>query len=183
MLIATIVLLALLNIFVFQQAFILGPFHHQQRIADLITDLGISNFSQSSGCGGNNNAYQNILDMAAGLCPSVCADKCTPACTAGGSTGDITVDPEILEALSTLRTNRGIRFTVTSFTTGDHSLTSYHYAGRAVDIVPVQANSGDWSDARNFLNSISRTAICEINGKVIPMCDDFSNGAHIHWQK
>ncbi|MDP3734765.1 MAG: hypothetical protein Q8R37_06045 [Nanoarchaeota archaeon] len=40
LLMAIIVLVALLNIFVFQQVFILGPFHHQQRIADLITDLG-----------------------------------------------------------------------------------------------------------------------------------------------
>ena len=156
---------------------------NQQFAQDLIDDLGINKFSASAGCGGNNHAQQNILDMASGLCPSVCADKCSPACTAGGPNGDITVDPEILEALSILRTDRAIRFTVTSFTTGDHSLTSYHYAGRAVDIVPAQANSADWSEARLFLDSISPTAICEIAGKVIPKCDDFSSGAHIHWQK
>lgn len=40
MLIGVIIMSLLTNIFIFQQPFLLGPFHHQQRMADLISDLG-----------------------------------------------------------------------------------------------------------------------------------------------
>ncbi len=156
---------------------------NQQAAQDLLRLLGSGGFSASASCGGNNHAFQNIMDMKDGLCPSVCADQCTPACTPGGASGDITVDPEILEALHFLRSQLGINFIVTSFTTGDHSPTSYHYAGRAVDIVPTIANSQSWSEAKYFLSSREGSAICEINGRAIPNCDDFSSGAHIHWQR
>lgn len=158
---------------------------------DLITAIGIDNFSTNAGCGLNYHAQQNIQDIAAGRYPAVCQDKCTlfpeqTRCPAGGPNGNITVNPVILEGLTKLARERGLRFRVTSLTTGDHSPTSAHYGGNAVDIVP-SGGSSVWIETRAALNSYGGKAICEVVGTGMndPDCSPIGSGSgqvnHIHW--
>lgn len=168
-----------------------------QTAAQRLLSMTNVSFSTNASCGGNYHASQNIQDMAAGGMPAVCTSgSCTP-CVAGGASGSIYVFPQILNGLSDLA-ELGTSFTVTSFTTGNHMATSYHYQGRAVDINNINGtNSGSaWVTARGFLDDMGGNAICEDPGDpdndqrgpggLIVTQDDpdcVSSGmSHIHWQ-
>lgn len=90
-------------------------------------------------------------------------------------------------------------FTITSFTGGDHSSGSSHYAGRAVDIVPGGAKAG-WLEVQKYLRGSPTTAsptkgspyaasvvICDIwdataKKNVSVNCDSpAADHIHIHW--
>ena len=156
-----------------------GPITTQQAAQELISAIGLGSFSTNAGCGGNFHARQNIQDMAAGRLPAVCSPSCS--CVTGGPSGNITVDPSILNGLRALW-NRGIRFSVTSFTTGRHSSGSRHYQGRAVDVA-VSGNQTIWIEARGFLNTLGGTARCEETGGGVVLDCNLSRTSHIHWQK
>lgn len=144
-------------------------------ILGLPQNIGLST---SADCGGSFNARQNIIDMATGLFPAVCSPECI--CEIGGSSGDITVNPEILRGLKQLSDNHN--FTITSLTTGEHSLNSSHYTGEGVDIVPVSNDPQVWQDIRRALSDIGGTVICEDKntGGNNSSCD-LNNVNHIHW--
>lgn len=144
----------------------------------LINRIGLGSFSTAADCGNSFHARQNIQDIAAGKFPAVCSPSCN--CKVGGLVGNISVNKSILEGLLGLA-NRGIRFTVTSFTTGKHSVDSRHYQGRAVDIM-VSGNPIIWIESRTFLNSLGGSAFCEAgDGAVVQDCNA-SQTSHIHWQ-
>ena len=162
----------------------------QKAASELLNLIGAANFSTSGDCGPNFHALQNIRDMADGKFPAVCSYDCRSRqpvetrCPAGGPNGNITVNPAILEGLAKLWRDRSIRFRVTSLTTGAHSMTSAHYGGNAVDIVPADRAPIVWQEVRAALNSYGGKAICEavVNGKTgdDQYCD-LSRVNHIHW--
>lgn len=138
--------------------------------------------STSGDCGSNFTAKRNIEDMAAGKLATVCSSTCN--CQPGGSSGDIYLNPSILEgllALSEWMKQQGVSggFTITSLMTGKHSVNSAHYTGQAVDIVPESTNRADWSRIRSFLNGYGGIAICEgSNNRDVANCSGVN---HIHW--
>ena len=159
-----------------------------QSLAQELLSLGIP-FSASGDCGANFQADRNIRDIALGKFPAVCSADCknrAPACLIGGPNGNISVNWRILAGLKGLhqflKNKHGIGFTVTSFTTGIHSVNSSHYTGEAVDI---KVNSNDpaiWRDARLFLNGFGGNGICErkSNAQDESNCN-LSLINHIHW--
>jgi hypothetical protein len=159
------------------------PATTQQSAQALINAIGTGSFSTNGDCGGNYNARQNIQDMADGKFPAVCSTSCS--CVTGGSSGNVTVDSSILITLADLRIQRGMRFTVTSLTTGQHSSNgSFHYKGRAADIVissPISQSV--LFEARGFLQSRGGSAWCESSsGAKVSDCN-LSQTDHIHWEK
>ena len=73
-------------------------------------------------------------------------------------------------------------FTVTSFTTGRHSVSSAHYTGHAADIVPTSNDRSIWIAVRAFLNNQGGSAMCEskTTGQNVPDCNA-ADVNHIHW--
>ncbi|MEK7194972.1 MAG: hypothetical protein AAB561_00010 [Patescibacteria group bacterium] len=132
---------------------------------------GVS-FSTSADCGSPYHASQNIRDMANGTLPAVCSVSCN--CAPNGTV----VNAGLLRGLTTLK-NAGFGFTVTSFLTGKHSGGSSHYSGRAVDIVPV-GDKTRWQQAKDKLNSIGGSAICENTAGASVECS-VAGVDHIHW--
>lgn len=158
------------------------PSQSQAKAQELINAIGLSAFSTSGDCGGNFNARQNIQDITAGKFPAVCSPEC--GCKAGGSSGQITVNSALLDGLIKL-SQRGLRFTVTSFTTGKHSQGSSHYTGRGVDIVVESSAPSVWIEARTFLNGLGGNAFCEDkSGRVDNDCSPIPSVVdHIHWTR
>lgn len=154
-----------------------------QSLAQAILNSNIR-LSTSADCGNSFYAKQNILDMANGNFPAVCSPNCT--CIPGGTSGDVVVNPNILEGLIGLnnymqKNNIPGGFTITSLTTGRHSVNSSHYRGEGVDIVPGSKDPLIWQRIRDYLKGFGGgTAFCErINGEQDPNCSD--NVDHIHW--
>ncbi len=145
---------------------------------NLLSTLGVAKFSTTADCP-NYHALGNIQDMASGKVPVVCSPTC--ACAAGGVSGTTSVNPAILNGLTTL-SSQGASFLITSFTTGKHAANSAHYTGHAVDIIPASSNRMDWQKIRTQLKSIGGTPICEDSntGQDVITCTG-SNVDHIHW--
>lgn len=106
-----------------------------------------------------HQARENLQDIQAGRFPYVCSPSC--GCVRGGSTGMVTVNPEILRGLMTL--SGQYRFILTSLSTGKHSSTSPHYRGEGADVIPNDPSPNTWKAARDFLNTNfpTGTAFCE----------------------
>ncbi len=154
-----------------------------QQLAQQIINSDILS-SNLATCGGNNNASQNLSDIANGNLPSVCSNSCN--CLPGGPSGDVTVNSQILGGLLDLNQwmkNNGVDegFTITSLTTGRHSVTSDHYRGDAVDIDLLSADPQEWQRVRQFLDDLGGNAICEgSDSRDVPSCD-LTQVTHIHW--
>lgn len=157
------------------------PSQSQAKAQELISAIGLGAFSTSADCGGNFHARQNIQDIAAGRFPAVCSPACS--CVAGGTSGNITANASLLDGLTRL-SQRGIRFTVSSLTTGRHSTNSSHYRGNGVDVI-INHPSSVWIEARTFLNSLGGNAFCEDrNGRVDNDCSSIPSVVdHIHWTR
>lgn len=162
------------------------PGNSASKAGELINVITFNSFSSSADCGNDFHARQNIQDIAAGRFPTVCSPTCssTNPCVAGGTSGNITVNANLLDGLIKL-SQRGIRFTVTSLTTGRHSQGSSHYSGRGVDIVVSPNSPSVWIEARTFLNSLGGSAICEDrNGRNVASCSPIPSVVdHIHWTR
>lgn len=154
-----------------------------QLAKQILAASGNITLSTDATCGGNNQARQNIVDMSEGKFPSVCSPECkTAGCAAGGSSGNITVNPKILEGL--LELAKEYKFTITSLTTGIHSGGSSHYDGEGVDIVPTPLDPKIWIEVRATLRVFGGAPICEgPGGKDVPSCSPIGskNVSHIHW--
>ncbi|MDP3793086.1 MAG: pilin [bacterium] len=164
-----------------------GPVPGQAQARTLLGLMSSGRFSTRADCDGSFHAQQNIQDIASNKYPAVCSNTCsaTNQCIAGGSTGAITVSPAILNGLIALW-NSGVRFTVSSMTTGRHSAGSTHYQGRAVDIVIDGTDSNEWIRAIDFLirNNSGGQKFCETAaGRPDTDCTPIGGSGtdHIHW--
>ncbi|OGN32742.1 MAG: hypothetical protein A3I39_02445 [Candidatus Yanofskybacteria bacterium RIFCSPLOWO2_02_FULL_47_9b] len=149
---------------------------------ELISAIGLNSFSSNGDCGSNFNANRNIQDIAGGKFPAVCSPSCS--CVTGGSSGNVTVNASLLDGLTKLN-KKGIKFTVTSLTTGKHSQNSSHYKGNGVDIVINPSSPSVWIEAKIFLNGLGGQAVCEDkNGQVDADCSPIPSVVdHIHWTR
>lgn len=94
------------------------------------------NFDTSADCGGSNHARGTVDAILNGQLPPVCSPDCrTTGCRPGGAGGNVTLSNNMLVTLDAV-SRAGLRFKVTSFTTGIHNENSAHYQGRAADLVP-----------------------------------------------
>lgn len=161
--------------------------------------LGVG-FSTAGDCGSRFSARWTIAELAEGKFPSVCSPECNiryPACIPTG----ITVNPEIMQGLIDLaqKGKEGLEggggnlggkperflFTITSLTTGEHSSTSLHYKGNAVDITVWPENTQKaylWQRVVAFLTGKGGSAFCETRkGKLELTCKFEDDVDHIHW--
>jgi len=156
---------------------------------DLATQIiGTNQISRSTNatCGGGNHASANLFDLQQGKLPAVCSPSCASGCQPGGSSGLVTINPNLLRGL--VQVSGGFQFTITSLTTGPHSQNSAHYRGEAADLQPRLANGEistdpqDWVNLRRALNSYGGQAICEDKqtSRDVPSCD-LNRVSHIHW--
>lgn len=136
--------------------------------------------STKGDCGPANTAQTTMTAIANNQFPPVCSPSCS--CKAGGTTGKVTVNTKVLQALVDLR-NAGFQFTITSLTTGEHSAGSLHYAGRAADIQIQGTSSEHWKSAVQFLQSKGANAFCEAgNGAKVDSCA-MPPTDHIHFSR
>ena len=162
-----------------------GPNLSQAAAQRLINASGVSFSSTNPDCGQPFQAQQNIQDISAGSYPAVCSPTCSASnpCIAGGSSGTINVDPFLLDSLVGL-SQQGIAFKVTSLTTGKHSsVGSYHYSGRAADIVPSSPDSSVWLQAVDYLVGRGFNAFCESTSGTPDAFCNLAVTDHIHLQK
>ncbi len=148
-----------------------------QAQAQALIAAGVS-FSTQGDCGSAYTAQTTIQSIARGQFPPVCNVSCQ--CVPGGASGNITVNPAILDGLLALKQS-GVNFMVTSFTTGVHAGGSSHYTGHAVDLAPMGDRSV-WIQTRAFLNSRGGRAICEDTRTSQDVADcNAGQVNHIHW--
>lgn len=110
---------------------------------------------------------------------------CQAGCPGTGlCNGQTTLSESMLRAL--IDTAAIYPFTITSFTGGDHSGGSSHYAGRAVDLKPDGSiPKSDWPKVQQFLrNNGAKRPICDIwdatvNKNISIPCND-PRADHIH---
>lgn len=144
----------------------------------------------SGECNGTDGApvspRRSLQEAAAGSGVTYCHPTCK---TTGPCTGSTTLNAAMLSKLISL--GQKYPFTITSLTGGQHSETSRHYSGQAVDIVPAPSvPKSDWplvaAFFRSGLYSTGGAVICDIRNPVGPgtinvPCDD-ARADHIHIQ-
>ncbi len=168
-------------------------------------------FSKSADCSAGTDASSIINDVSNGVMPFVCSPSCS--CSRGGTSGNVNLSINMLETLDslvcgpysqgTVDLGTGLApqstgcvsptptpFMVTSLTGGKHATNSYHYQGRAMDIVVTSSNDPNvWN---SFVKTLTQNgasfAKCEISGTFYDDCSSVFNGnqrksgAHIHAQ-
>ncbi len=168
-------------------------------------------FSQSHDCSSGTDAKSIINDVSNGVLPFVCSPSCD--CVRGGTSGSVNLSINMLETLDsivcgtysqgTVDLGTGMapqapgcvsptppQFMVTSLTGGKHATNSYHYQGRAMDI--VVSSSKDPNVWDEFVKTLKQNgasfAKCEISGTFYDSCSsvfdggNWKSGAHIHAQ-
>lgn len=106
-------------------------------------------FSGNTSCPKESLPKQNVQDVANGKKPRVCNDL-SCGCAEGGTNGDVTLCPDLLNALKSAQTQAKAgaipNFRITSLTGDTHSSGSTHYQGRGADVT-VNGNTAGWFNA------------------------------------
>lgn len=149
----------------------------------------------NASCGSNFHAQQNLIDVSNGICPVVCSPNC--GCQPGGPNGNVTIDPQIFLAIRLAGENSSLAsFRVTSIATGSHSPNSFHYRGRAFDVVVFPSGQDArfgltvqrWVEVRDFFKSLGYFSECEGRNSAgdtifVPSCNSSGlTNFHIHIQ-
>ena len=133
-------------------------------------------FSADASCGGAS-AATNFEELRTGQPITICFRGCTPSstCKPDGRTATVKLLSDLV-----LLYARGLRFGVSSISTGNHASASAHYVGKAVDITPRGSTSFlDLRYAMINLNPSSPYIECEASGGgKIANCG--SGTSHVH---
>ena len=144
-----------------------NPDEETKRIAgELLTyiengTIGIYGDGTAS-CQRGTDPYSILTEVANGNFPRVCFNNCdkTSNCPIGGPNGTTTLSKPLLYGLkfAAQKVKEGTipPFTITSLTGGSHAVNSYHYKGRAADII-VRGNAEDWQKVLVFMKGLSET--------------------------
>ncbi|MDO8676208.1 MAG: hypothetical protein Q7K16_00935 [Candidatus Azambacteria bacterium] len=145
----------------------------EQALAQIISNQ--KTCGGSSSCGGVN-ACSTIQAVANGQPSPVCSSGCTTntSCTPNPN---VHLSRDMLTTLDAMYLE-GLRYKSTSLTTGSHGPNSFHYQGRAVDL--VSDGSTTYSQLEQRLKSSSATFIqCENSSGAKVSCTS-SSTRHIH---
>lgn len=133
----------------------------EQALAKALFDAGLCGGTAS--CGGVN-ACTTLRNVSQGFPPPVCSNGCTPS-TACPTNQNVHLSVPMLQTLDTLR-KENIKFGITSLTTGNHSASSKHYQGKAVDLVAVSPTT--YPLLASVLKNRGATFVqCEKNGTAV----------------
>lgn len=144
----------------------------EQALAKALFDAGLCGGTASCG---SANSCTTLRNVSQGFPPPVCFNGCTPS-TACPTNQNVHLSIPMLQTLDTLR-KENIKFGITSLTTGNHSASSKHYQGKAVDLVAVSPTTYPLL-ASTLKNRGATFVQCEKNGVAVSC----ASGAidHVH---
>lgn len=132
-----------------------------------ILTLWDQNFGRFDGA----DPLSNIRDAAAGRAARTGCDGNAPCKT-------VMLSAKLLSAMIALREQHGLRYFATSIAGGNHSASSYHYSGRAIDVDEVNGVRiiGDSASARQLMAACRALGAIEVLGPN----NDPNHHDHVH---
>ncbi len=142
-----------------------------QRLLDHNTAGRIELWNQTFGRQDGADPLSNIRDTAAGKAAKTSCYGTAPCTTVKLATG-------LVNGMAALREQYGYAYFVTAISGANHSATSYHYAGRAIDFGEINGVviSGDSTLARNFMQACRNLGAIEVLGP----SNDANHQDHVH---
>ncbi len=150
--------------------------------ADALKSDGIT-FNSSGSCKDTNgqtvSPLTNFNEMQNGQPLTACQNGCDKN-TLLMCKDKVSLNPKVLTGLVAAEKNTGVKFDITSISTGSHAPKSDHYSGNAVDIQPKMRTQGNFETLRNQLRVYSpgKRVECENNGGGITNCG--AGTTHVH---
>lgn len=116
----------------------------------------------------------NVEQVASGLRMITCNSTCKPPPDGNNTKCDAqSSPPEKMFTAMKCVANKGISYIVTSIAGGQHSASSTHYKGKAIDVKP---GSSSMAELRNAFNQCGGKAFCDKGGKPV----DCTAADHVH---
>lgn len=158
-----------------------------QNAANNLAASGVQ-FGTAGDCTNQNgqtvSASTNLNELQKGEGLTVCQN----GCKTGALTGKLcaktsgTLDSKVLQQLILAKNGTGVNFSVESLTTGDHTLNSDHYKGKAADLIPITPTAENYIALREQFKALNPTGTyiaCESSsGGVVANCG--SGTTHLH---
>ncbi len=146
---------------------------------DGITFVGGGSCKDTSGnpVGAATNLTEIQNSQPLTTCQSGCSSNSLLTCF-----NKVSLNPAVLGALVATERGTGVKFQITSLTTGDHAANSDHYQGNAADIQPLSQTQNNYVILRDQLRAFSgpsNRVECENNaGVAIATCG--VGTTHVH---